>query len=147
MKNILILTILLIGTFLKLNAQTDSISSYIIGKWQLVKHTLPVNGKAVNKLTSNESSVFEFRKDGTYTNTFNNKSTKEGPCITVGKWKVSADGKQIDTFENKFFPPWNKNAICADHPLLLVKFTQTEFVTKECMYSEDPAGTSYYKKQ
>ncbi len=140
-----ILTILLILTTATVHGQsTDSIKAQIIGKWLLVKHTLLENKKTVDKLTSDTKNIFEFKKDGTYKNTSTNKF---GTVITVGKWKVSADKKAIDTYDNKFLPPWDKNAICADHPLNIIKLNKFEFVTNECLYSESPAGTSYYKKQ
>jgi hypothetical protein len=116
----------------------------IIGKWLLVRHTLKEKRRTVDKLTPDTKNIYEFKKDGTYRNIFTNDS---GTVITVGKWKISPDGKQILTRDNHFLPPHNKDGAVADRPLNIFKLTSTDFVTNECLYNEVPAGTSYYLRQ
>lgn len=114
----------------------------------MVKHTLVENSKTVDKFNSDAKIVYEFSIDGSYklTSAFKYQG-KWDTVVTVGKWKISSDNKNIELFNNKFLPPHDKDGTCADHPLVIVKLTATDFVTKEYWFSEDPAGTSTYIKQ
>jgi hypothetical protein len=114
----------------------------------MVKHTLLENGKTVGKLNGDAKINYEFKADGTYklTSAFKYKG-KWDTVVTVGKWKISADNKNIELFNNKFLPPHDKDGTSADHPLIIKKLTATDFVTEEYWFSEAPAGTSSYKKQ
>ena len=142
-------TIAIFLTAFTVNGQTtDSIRTNILGKWTISKHTLPEKGKVVNKFKAAETKItYEFRADGTYTNTsiwlFQGKWDT---VVTVGKWKISPDKKNILTYDSKFLPPHNKDGQEADHPQKIIKLTKMEFVTEESLYSETP-GTSYYTKQ
>jgi hypothetical protein len=128
--------------------QTTDKKTNIVGKWVMVKHMLVENTKTVDKLNGDAKIAYEFKADGAYilTSSFKYKGKWE-TVVTVGKWKISADNKKIELFNNKFLPPNDKDGICADHPLIIKKMTATEFVTEECWFSEAPAGTSSYKKQ
>ncbi len=142
------LFILLIGVWMVtiscFSQPIDSIKTKIVGKWILTKHTLLEKGKLVNKFNAQEGKIiFEFKDDGTYVNT---SADTLNSIVTVGKWKISTNKKNIDTYENKFLPPHDKDGICANHPLRIIKLTASEFITNEYFYSESAAGTSYYKK-
>lgn len=106
------------------------------------------NGKSVDKFNSDSKINYEFKADGTYklTSSFKFKG-KWDTVVTIGQWKISSDNKKIELFNNKFLPPHDKDGTCADHPLPIKKLTATDFVTEEYWFSEDPAGTSSYKKQ
>ena len=112
-------TILLFAYGVTVAQTADSTKTKILGKWTIIKHTLPEKDKAVDKFKSTETKIiYEFKKDGTYVLTsdwlFQGKWDK---VVTVGKWKLSADSKQINLYDNKFLPPHDKDGTCADHPL------------------------------
>ncbi|MES2133667.1 MAG: hypothetical protein V4506_15060 [Bacteroidota bacterium] len=123
---------------------TDTVSTKIIGKWLLVRHTLVEKGVSTNKLTSNQTYTYQFNKDGTYNITYKDK--KYGANVTAGKWKKIENGKKISLYENTDVPD-DPMVLIGDHDLKIIKLSSTDFVTEEYLFSEDPIGTSYYKKQ
>jgi len=146
MKHLQTIILLLFSTLLF--GQTSDPKTSIVGKWTMFKHILVENGKPVDKFNSDAKIVYEFNVDGTYklTSAFKYEG-KWDTFVTVGKWKITSDKKKVELFNNKFLPPHDKDGTSADHPLTIKKMTSTEFVTEEYWFSEDPAGTSSYKKQ
>ena len=140
--------IILLFFYTTLFGQTSDSKNNIVGKWTMVKHTLLEKGKTVDKLNGDAKIIYEFKADGTYklTSSFKYKG-KWDTVVTIGKWKISTDKKNIELFNNKFLPPHDKDGTCADHPLVIKKLTAMDFVTEEYWFSEDPVGTSSYKKQ
>lgn len=149
-RHFLALTFFLLFNVCSIFGQSiDSINVKLIGDWTLYKHTLLEKGKNEDKFNPIETKIiYEFKRDFTYKLISTWKFQDKGDSIiTVGKWKISADKKQINLYDNKFLPPHDKDGICADHPLKIVKLTKTDFVTEEYIYNEFPVGISYYKKQ
>src|ERR1700722_16193187 len=136
MKNFrsIITGLLLLTSGLAFGQTTDSIKMKIVGKWLLVKHTLVEHLKIVDKLTPDTKDTYEFKNDGAYRNTTTNKF---GTVIVLGHWRISSDGKSIETYNNKFLPPSDHTGTTinndADHPLKIIKLTLNEFVPNECL--------------
>ena len=122
----------------------DSTSSKVVGKWLLVKHTLPEKGKEKNFLTANDIYTQEFNADGTYQAKWFDK--KLGATVNEGKWKLIDNGRKIHLYNISDVPD-DPIILISDHDLSIIKLTTTEFVTEEYLFTEAPIGRSYYEKQ
>lgn len=139
-----ILTFLIVITNFSFGQTIDTNSTKITGKWILVKHILLENGKLSNKLTNNQTFTYEFNIDGTYTWKCIDKSY--GITTFKGKWEIADNGRTIHLYDNSDEPDDPKVTI-ADHDLKIINLTATEFITEEYLFSENPIGKSYFKKQ
>jgi hypothetical protein len=131
---------------LRVNGQTtDTFSVKLVGKWMLIKHTIPdKGGKSINRLAPDETTTYEFSKDGTYKVTYKDKT---GMAVNKGKWKVTDKGKKIHLYNNKAVSPDSKVIIPESDDKTIIKLTAMELVLQEYRFDEQPIGTSYYTKQ
>ena len=124
---------------------TDTSSEKLIGKWMLVKYTMPdTNGKPINRLALGETTIYEFSKDGTYKVTYKDKTAM---AVNKGKWKIIDKEKKIHLYNNIVVSPDNKVIIPEFDDKPIIKLTATELVIQENRFDEILIGTSYYEKQ
>jgi hypothetical protein len=143
MKYRLILLLILTIPFIsQAQSSNGNVQTQIIGNWIMSKHMLEQNGVSKDMWTSEFKATYSFKHDGTWMSTYWRKGY--GTVITVGKWKVVDNGKKIQLYGNRFLPPHDKDGKVADHKLDVLKLSNSEFVTNEYMFAEDPVGTSYY---
>ena len=122
---------------------SSEVKTMIIGKWTMSKFTLDHNGIAENMWTTEFKNTYTFNSNGTWTSTYWRKGY--GTNVSAGKWTVIEGGTKIHLYNNKFLPPHDKDGTLANHNLNVLKLSDREFITNECMFGEVP-GTSYYRK-
>jgi hypothetical protein len=137
-------TLLLLFAGVTFGQTTDTISTKLIGKWLLVKHTVSEAGIAVDRLTSDQVYTYDFFKNMTYNAAYKDKG---GMALIKGSWKLINAEKEIHFYDNKAVEP-NSSIILPDYyDKPIINLSATELVIPEYLYDEEPIGTSYYIKQ
>jgi hypothetical protein len=118
--------------------------SDVPGKWVLTRHLITVNGKRVNKMDPKRVSSYSFSNDGTY-------RLSEGELgnnkiyITKGKWKVTANGKKIQLYNNVDVP--HESGVQTGDMDLLIEYLDGEYyLTYTYGDTTFPPNTDCWKK-
>lgn len=121
----------------------DTVKSKLAGKWLLVKHMMNDRGKPEDLLTPDYIYTYDFRNDGTYTVTYNDRKNSTVTVID-GKWKFLSNNTKIRLYDNN---QEGDTHLISDTQLPVIRLNDKEFVTKELLFGMDLLGTSYYKRE